>query len=282
MEIENVAGIGFTPGGTFEQQGKFTIGNSLFGKIIVNDQYRAAFIHEVFTHGSTGIGSQIQHRSGFGSGSGNDDGVVHGAVFFQFGNNRRYGGSFLTYGNVDAGNPLTFLVDDGIDGNGGFTGLSVTDDKFTLAAANGNHGVNSFQTGLHRFKNGFTSNNAGSEEFNGTIFCGFDFTFTVEGLTKCVDNTADHGFPNGNFHNSAGSLYLVAFLNIGVGPKNNATDVIFFQVHDHTHDTVGKLQEFVIHGIFEAINTRNTVTDGDNSTDFGYFHRGFIIFDLLL
>ena len=58
------------------------------------------------------------------------------------------GRCFLTDGNVDTVNALTLLVDDGIDRDGGLTGLTVTDDQLSLSAADRNHGVNCLDTGL--------------------------------------------------------------------------------------------------------------------------------------
>ena len=59
----------------------------------------------------------------------------------------RDSGSLLTNSNVDAVKPLRvsrvgvveggLLVDDGIDGDSSFAGLSVSNDKLSLASANG-------------------------------------------------------------------------------------------------------------------------------------------------
>ena len=40
------------------------------------------------------------------------------------------------------------LVDDGVNGNGGLTRLTVTDNQLTLSATDRNHRVDSFQTRL--------------------------------------------------------------------------------------------------------------------------------------
>ena len=83
----------------------------------------------MFTHSATGVGCQELQRSGIGSGSSDDDRVLHGIRVRQTLDNLSDGGSLLTDGNVDAVQFLllisaiveTFLVYDGINGNGGLT-----------------------------------------------------------------------------------------------------------------------------------------------------------------
>ena len=78
-----------------------------------------------------------------------------------------YGGSLLANSNVDADHVLALLVDDGIDGNSGLTGLTVANDELALATADRNHRVNCEDTGLHRLlQQADGSMNAGSLEFD--------------------------------------------------------------------------------------------------------------------
>ena len=54
----------------------------------------------------------------------------------------------LPDGDVNADDVATFLVDDGINGQGGFAGLPVADDKLALSTADGDHGVYGLYAGL--------------------------------------------------------------------------------------------------------------------------------------
>ena len=54
---------------------------------------------------------------GFGSRGGNDDGVFHGAAFFELANDVGDRGGLLADGNVHAGKVLALLVDDRVDGD---------------------------------------------------------------------------------------------------------------------------------------------------------------------
>ena len=82
-----------------------------------------------FTHGASRVRSQELQGSGIRSGSGNNDGVLHGIRVGQTLNNLGHSRSFLTNGDVDTVQLLlligtiveTLLVNDGINGNGSFT-----------------------------------------------------------------------------------------------------------------------------------------------------------------
>ena len=74
-----------------------------------------------------------------------NDGVFEGVIFLEDLDNVGDGGSLLSNGHIDAVQLLFFflgievllLVDDGIDGNGSLSGLSVSNDEFSLASTNG-------------------------------------------------------------------------------------------------------------------------------------------------
>ena len=69
------------------------------------------------------------------------------------------GGSLLSDSDVNAEElfvdipciEVSFLIDDSINGNGGLSGLSVTNDQLSLSSSDGDETINSLETGLHRF-----------------------------------------------------------------------------------------------------------------------------------
>ena len=103
-------------------------------------------------------------RSGLGGGSGNDDGVLHGVVLLKRLNKLSNGGSLLADGNVHTVQLLalvrsvvpSLLVEDGVEGNGGLSGLTITNDQFTLTTTDWHHGVDRLETGLHWLTDGLT------------------------------------------------------------------------------------------------------------------------------
>ena len=88
-------------------------------------------------------------RSSLGSSGSNNDGVLEGIVLLKGLDELSNGGSLLTNGNVDTVELLglirtvvpSLLVEDGVNGDGGLTGLTITNNQLTLATANGDEGV---------------------------------------------------------------------------------------------------------------------------------------------
>ena len=84
--------------------------------------------------------------------------VLHGVSLGQPLDNLGDSGPLLADGDVNAIQLLLFvsgiveplLVDDGVDGNGSFAGLTITDDQLTLATADGHKRVHGFDTSLQK------------------------------------------------------------------------------------------------------------------------------------
>ena len=154
MKVENVTRISLTAWRTADQKRKCTVSHRMFTQVIVDDEYIFSFVHKVFAHGAAGVRRNILQRAGLGSSSGYNGGVVHGAVFGEIFYKSSHSGTLLADGNVNTDDIFALLVDDRIRSNGGFTGLTVTDDQLTLTAADRDHGVDRFDPGLERFVNG--------------------------------------------------------------------------------------------------------------------------------
>ena len=110
MQIEHIAGIGLPPGGAFEKEGEGAVGHRMLGEVIVNDEDISAFTHKVLSHGGAGIGSDVLKGGGLAGSSGDDDGVVHGAVLLQDILDAGHGRCFLTDGHIDTDDILVLLV----------------------------------------------------------------------------------------------------------------------------------------------------------------------------
>ena len=79
----------------------------------------------------------------------------------------RNGRLLLANRHIDANDISPFLIDDCVESKGSLSGLAVPNDEFALAAANGNHGVNRFQSGLHRLFDRLSINNSWSNPLDG-------------------------------------------------------------------------------------------------------------------
>ena len=139
VEVEDVARIGFASRRAFQQQRDLAVCPRLFGEVVIDDERIFTAVAEVFAHGATCVRGDVLHRGGIGGGRSDDNGVFESIVFFQFAYHGGDGRGFLADGDVDTLHSGVALVDDGIYGDGGFSGLAVADDEFALAATNRHH-----------------------------------------------------------------------------------------------------------------------------------------------
>ena len=145
VKIEDITRVGLTTGGSSEKKGHLAVGDGLLRQIVVDDEGVLSVVTEVLTNSAAGVRGQELERGGIGSSSSNDDRVLHAISVLEKAHDVGHGGALLADGNVDAVKRLgvvtgledSLLVDDGVDGNSGLTGLSVTNDQLTLASANG-------------------------------------------------------------------------------------------------------------------------------------------------
>ena len=144
VEVEDIAWVGFSAGGAAKYEGDLTVGYGLLGEIIVYDESMIAAVPEIFADGCACKRCIVEQRGWIGSGSRDDDGILHGTVLSKRVDDASNGGGLLTDSYIDTIDRVALvkiflLIDDGIDGDGGFTCLTVTDDELALSASNRNH-----------------------------------------------------------------------------------------------------------------------------------------------
>lgn len=147
MEIEDISWVGLSSGRSSQKEGHLSVSDGLLGEIVVDDEAMLSVISEVFTDSATSIRSQELKRSSFGSSSSNDNGVSESVVILKDLHDVRDSRSLLTDGDVNAVKSLGkvsiwvveggFLVNDGIDGDSGLSGLSISNDQLSLTSSNG-------------------------------------------------------------------------------------------------------------------------------------------------
>mmetsp|Transcript_27976 Transcript_27976/g.58799 ORF Transcript_27976/g.58799 Transcript_27976/m.58799 type:complete len:353 (-) Transcript_27976:577-1635(-) len=151
VEVEDISGVGLTPGGTTEEEGHLAVGHGLLGEIIVEDHGVLSVVAEEFSHSGSGVGSEELKRGGIGGSGGDDDAVVHGLLVIELSDELGDGGSLLSDSDVDTGQGvlLGLLVDNGVDGDGGLSGLTISNDQLTLSTADGDEGIDGLKPGEH-------------------------------------------------------------------------------------------------------------------------------------
>ena len=104
-----------------------------------------AVVAEVLANSAAGVRGQELEGGGIGGGGSNHDGVLEGVTLSKEAHDVGDGGSLLTDGDVDAVEGLdevtglegSLLVEDGINGDGSFSGLTITNNELTLATTDG-------------------------------------------------------------------------------------------------------------------------------------------------
>jgi hypothetical protein len=126
----------------------------MLGKVVVDDEGILAAVAEILAHGAARVGRDVLEGRGILGRGGHHDRVLHGSIAPKGVHNFCNGGGFLADGDVDAVDALVFLVDDGVDGDRGFSGAAVANDELALAAADGGEGVDALdpclERGIHR------------------------------------------------------------------------------------------------------------------------------------
>ena len=171
------------------------------------------------------------------------------------------------------------MVDDGVDGDSGLTGLAVANDKFALATSDRNHGVDSHDAGLHRLVNRLAADNARSLELDRAGAFGLDFALAVDRHAERVHDAAEQAFAGRNLHDAARGADLIIFLDCGDVTEKNGADLILFEVLGQAEHglTVGsdELEKLASHRVLQTVNTSDAVADLDDGTDLAGINAHF-------
>ena len=211
VEGENIAGVGLAPRGAAQQQAEGPVGDGVLGQVVVDDEHILATVHEVFAHGGSGVGGDVLHRGGLARAGAHHDGVVHGAAPAQLLGDLGNRADLLPDGHIDAHHVLALLVQDGVDGDGGLARLPVADDQLTLAPADGEHGVDSQDAGLHGGIHRLAVHDAGSGGLDGGVALGSDGTLAVYRDAQGVDDPAQKALAHGQTGGPACAVHGAAF-----------------------------------------------------------------------
>merc|ERR1719334_1919097 len=229
--VEDITGVGFTAWWTSQQEGHLSVGNSLLGQVVEDDDSVHAMISEVFSHSNTRVRSKILQGSSIGSSGRHDSCVFHSISICKPFDNLGNSGSLLSNSNVDAVHFLlgissiveSLLVDNSIDGNSSFSSLSVSNDQFTLSTANWHKGVDGLDTSLHRLADRLSWDNARSFNTNSESVL----------VSKSINNTSKNFHTNWDVHNSSSSLHNISFLDQFIVTEYDNTNVVGLQVKSH-------------------------------------------------
>src|SRR6478735_3861991 len=273
MQIEHVAGIGLASGRPAEQQRHLAIGDGLLGQVVVENHRGHAVVAEELAHGAAGEGREI----------------VHGAVILEHLDELRDGRALLADGDIDAielgllvaPRVDRFLIEDGVEDDGGLAGLAVADDQLALAAADGDERVDGLEPSLHRLIHRLAGNDARRFHVDAALLVALDGALAVDGIAQRIDHAAQQRLAHRHLDDAAGALDDVAFLDVTVVAEDHDADIVDFEVQRHAARAVGELDQFAGLAIVEPVDASDAVADRQHLADLGNFRLLAKILDLL-
>src|SRR5690606_9229938 len=151
-----------------------------------------------------------------------------------------------TDSDVDAANllvdvarfPVVLLVDDRVDRNRGLTGLAVTDDQLTLTTADGDHGVDGLDTGLHRLVHTLALHDAGRLQLELTTTLSGDRAKSIDRVAERVHYAAEIAIADGDRENLASAANFLSGLDTGEVAHDDRSDLVLVEVQGESLGTV--------------------------------------------
>ncbi len=182
----------------------------------------------------------------------------------------------LVAGGVDR-----FLVEDGVENDGGLAGLAVADDQLALAAADRDQRIDGFEAGLHRLVHGLAGNDARRLDVDAAHLMTLDRALAVDRIAESIDDAPEQALAHRHLDDGAGALDDVAFLDVAVVAENHDADIVDFEIERHAAGAVGELDHLAGLDVVEAIDARDAVADRQHLTDLGDLRLLAKILDLL-
>ena len=220
MQVKDITRVRLTSGRTAKDQGNLTVGDRLFGQIVVDHQGVSSAIPEVLSDGRSGERGEILHGCRVGGGRAYDNRIVHGAFLLQGVHQGRYRGTLLPDRHVNTVNRVpclvvATLVDDGIDSDRGLSRLPVADDQLTLPPPDRDHSVYGLDTGLQRLVYRLTEDHTRSLTLKRHLASlAKDLAFPVDRVSQRIDHTPDHPLADIDRGDTARAFYGVALLDL--------------------------------------------------------------------
>ena len=281
VQIEHVARVGLAPGGTPQQERHLPVGPGVLGQVVVDDEGVLPLLHELLAHGAAGVGGQILQGGRVGGVGRHHDGVLHGPVFLQGGHHLGHLGGLLADGHVDAEEVAAPLGDDGVQADGRLAGEAVADDQLSLAAADGDHGVNGLDTRVHRRVDALAHHHVGGDALHRPGALVANGALAVQGAPQGVHHPAQQPLAHRHLDDAAGGAHLVALLDVQVVAQDDGAHRVLLQVEGQPQGAALELQHLVIHAVAQAVDAGDAVARLHHHPHVGGGDAGRELLDLL-
>jgi len=272
VQVEYITWVGLSSWWSSEEKGHLSVGNGLLGQIVVHDESVSSVISEPLAHGAARVWREVLKWGGVGGGGDNNDAVLQAIGLLEDVDQLGDGGLLLADGDVDAVELLGLLallvesplVQDGVESDGGLSGLSIANDQLSLASADWHQGVDGLETGLHWLVHGLSGDDTGGFDVDSSSLFGVDWAFAVDRVSERVDNSAEELWADWDVHDSASSSYDVALFDLSIVTEHDDTDVVWLQVQSHTLDAAIELNHLFGLDVLQTVHSSNTISDGQH------------------
>ncbi len=203
-------------------------------------------------------------------------------MVLQDGHGLGHRGVLLPDGDVNALHALAGLVEDGVDGHRGLAGLAVADDQLTLPPADGRHGVDGLDAGLHRLAHGLAADDAGGLHLHAARLGGVDRALAVDRLAQGVDHAAEQRVADGHGLDAPGGLDGLLLLDGVHLAQDDGTDGVLVEVQGEAQGPVLELEQLVHRGTGQPGDPGDAVADLDDAADLLGAHGRGVVLDVAL
>jgi len=212
-----------------KQQRQLAIGASVVSQIVIDNQDISSFFHKVFGNAGCRIWRDVDEAGRIVVFYDNHNCVFHRALLVEVGHYFSHRGCALANRTVDADHILPALVEDGVDCDGGLPGLTIAENQFALARPMGRvHRLLSSRSAKHADRRAI--HDGRSRTFDREAFLRSYRALAVQRIAQWVDHASQQTFAHWNVHHTAGTLDLVACVQVLVVPEQDDTDLFFIQV----------------------------------------------------
>ena len=221
----------------------------MLAEVVVHDEHVVPLVHKILGQGAPGVGGDILQGGGRPGGGGDDGGVLHGPPALQVFRQLGHRAGLLADGHVDAHHVLAFLVEDGVQGNGGLAGLAVADDELPLAPADGEHGVDGQKAGLHGGVHRLAVQDAGGGGLQGPVALRLDGPLAVHRHAQGVHHPAQITLPHRHAGGFQGAAYHTARPDLLPVAKEDAAQALRAQILHHALYAALEHQDLPVLGV---------------------------------
>ena len=172
--------------------------------------------------------------------------VVRHRIFLpEGGNGFGDGGPPLADRAIDTQDILAALIQDGVDCDGGFARLPVSEDQLSLTAPDGNERIDDFNSGLERHRDGRPIHDGRGRAFDRQVPAFGHRPVAVKGSAERVDDASQQPVAHDHVHDPARAPDFIPRVEMPVFAEQHDPDLFRVHVECDAEHIAGKHHQFI-------------------------------------